>query len=153
MHFILPRFKNVIPTFNKRPHTVDDFYRICRNQRPYIRVHEIPLGNPGYYMIEPNGRPHICINNSLRGIEWLDAAFHELGHHFLHRPALHTQAYYYRTDPPTKEEHEAQAFSDIMLIPQPLMFQIIESPDYIEDWGFAQKRFDGRCELFARYQV
>jgi hypothetical protein len=86
-------------------------------------------------------------------LEWLEAGFHEMGHHFLHKPALHTAAYYFRMEPPTKEEHEAQAFAEIMMIPQPLMFEILESPDYIEHWGFAERLFTGRCDLFARYTV
>jgi hypothetical protein len=76
-----------------------------------------------------------------------------MGHHFLHMPVLHTQTFYYRTDPPTKPEHEAQAFAEIMLIPQPLMFKILESPDYIEDWGFAERLISERCSLYARYSV
>ena len=153
MKLMFPAIKRAVPSFNVRPHTVEDFYRICRRERPYIRVHEMPLGTPGYYTVELNGTPHIYINNRLKGIEWLEAGFHEMGHHFLHRPVPHTTAYYYRTDPPTKPEHEAQSFAEIMLIPQPLMFEILESPDYIEHWGFAERLFNGRCNLYARYTV
>jgi Zn-dependent peptidase ImmA (M78 family) len=153
MNLLLPAIKRAVPSFNKRPHSVEDFHRICRRQRPYIRVHEIPLGTPGYYMCEADGTPHIYINSRLKGIEWLESGYHEMGHHFLHKPVPYTLAYYYRTDPPTKQEHEAQAFAEIMLIPQSLMFEIIASPDYIEDWGFADRLFTGRRDLYARYAV
>lgn len=151
MNLLFPALKRAVPSFNDRPHTEVDFWRICRRHR--IRVHQLPLGTPGFFKIEADGTCHIYLNSRLKGIEWLDAAFHELGHFFLHTPLTSRTAYYYRLVPKTKQEYEAQSFSDIMLIPKCLMFEILESPEHMEDWGYAERIINGRTELYSRYLV
>jgi Zn-dependent peptidase ImmA (M78 family) len=88
----------------------------------------------------------------LRGVAWLLAAFHELGHHFLHAPPDSTVAYFYKLKSNTKEENEAEAFALIALIPESLMLKLIASEEYAEDHGFPAELLKERCELYTRYK-
>ncbi len=148
MNLALRILQRAILDWNRRSLTLDDFYRICRRER--IKVHEIPLRVPGFYMVD-RGRAHLYLNSSLRGMEFLLAAFHELGHHFLHAPPHRTVSYFYRQPANTKKEIEAQAFALIALIPDSLLKKILASEEYAEDWGFAEEMMKERCDLFIRY--
>jgi Zn-dependent peptidase ImmA (M78 family) len=149
MKFALAKLQRCVRDLNKRPLTADDFYRICRREQ--VKVHEIPLLVPGFYMVV-RGKPHLYINSSLRGIAWLLAAFHELGHHLLHAPPNSTVAYFYKLKPNTKEENEAEAFALIALIPESLMFQLIASEEYAEDYGFSAELLKERCNLYLHHK-
>jgi Zn-dependent peptidase ImmA (M78 family) len=149
MNLSLTKLFRCVPELNKRPLTDADLYRICRREK--VKLHNIPLRVPGFYMVI-RGKPHIYVNGSLRGVAWLLAAFHELGHHLLHAPPHSTVAYFYKLKPNTKEENEAEAFALIALIPESLLLKLIASEEYAEDYGFPSELLNERCEFYARYR-
>lgn len=135
MNLLAKAIKAYAPAWNARPLTEDDFYRLCRKLR--VKVVEIPLCVPGLFM-QVGNRRFLYVNSRLRGVEWLRAAFHELGHAFLHSPPTGTVAYFFRLPPNSKREHEAEAFAAIALIPLRLVlsklpWEIQEEYDYPTD--------------------
>jgi Zn-dependent peptidase ImmA (M78 family) len=103
MNLAIARIKQIIPHFNERPLTEADFWKICRREN--IQVIETPLLVDGF-CFETGAKKFIYLNSRLRGIFWLQAAFHELGHIFLHTP-------------PGSErfEQEAQAIALMAILP------------------------------------
>jgi Zn-dependent peptidase ImmA (M78 family) len=150
MNLAFRKLRRVVPDLNKRSFTLTDFYRICLREK--VKVHEMPLRVPGFYMTD-RGKAHIYLNSSLRGVEFLLAALHELGHHFLHAPPMKTVAYFYRLPPNSKKELEAQAFALVALIPDSLLKKFLASEEYAEDWGFAEEILKERSDLFIRYST
>lgn len=146
MKLALAKLKRCVRDLDKRPLTSVDFYRLCRREK--IKVIEIPLSVPGFYVV-CKGKAYIYLNNRLRGIAWLLAAFHELGHHFLHAPPFATVALFYQLKPDTKQEKEAQAFAIIALIPEPLMRKLLASGEYTEDEGLSAELLKERCDLYV----
>lgn len=146
MKLALAKLKRLIPELDKRPLTARDFFRICRRER--IKVFEIPLSVPGFYVV-CKGKAYIYLNCRLRGVAWLLAAFHELGHHFLHAPPFATVALFYQLKPDTRQEKEAQAFAITAVIPEPLMKELLASGEYVEDEGLSAELLKDRCDLYA----
>lgn len=150
MNLAFRKLKGALPGLNKRPFTLADFYRICRREK--IKVHEIPLRVPGFYMVN-RGHAHLYLNSALRGVAFLLAALHELGHHFLHAPPTRTVAYFYRLPPNSKKELEAQAFALIALIPDWLLKKFLANEENPGDWGFDEEMMRDRCDIFVRYSM
>jgi hypothetical protein len=160
--------KSFIPEWNQRPMTEADFWRICRRLKGHrkVKVHEIPLSVPGFYMSTPHGGAHIYINSNLRGMAWLLAAFHELGHHLMHAPPDVTVAYFYQQTPNTKEDLESDAFKIICVLPEPLLRRLLteNASEYLaggevkEDgevtascYGFTMKLIKERLKVLETY--
>ena len=149
MNLFLANLRKQLPSWwNKRAPTEEDFYRICRREN--IKVHEIPLRVPGYYMVYMSKR-FIIINSALRGVRWLYVAFHELGHHFLHEPKCKPNGALFYLDNASKEHAEAEAFAIAALIPESLMKKMLESEEYIEDEGLSAELLKKRFELYTLY--
>jgi hypothetical protein len=55
--------------------------------------------------------------------------------------------------PDSKEEHEAEAFALIAMLPLALMKQLIASGEYLDDCTFARELLKQRRTLFTRYNV
>lgn len=170
MLLALAMIKRLIPEWNERPLTEADFWRICRRLKGdrKVKVHEIPLSVPGFYMSSPYGGAHIYINSKLRGMAWLLAAFHELGHHLMHAPPDVTVAYFYQQKPDTKEDKEADAFSTISVLPEPLLRRLLaeNASEYLasgqvdEDgevtancYGFTMKLIKERLKVLETYSL
>lgn len=103
MNLAISRIKEILPHFNERPLTEEDFWLICETEK--IKVFETTLIVNGFYFADEN-EAVIYLNSALRGIDWLENAFHELAHHFLHTPPQSR-----------KQEREAQAIALMALIP------------------------------------
>ncbi|MDQ3918113.1 MAG: ImmA/IrrE family metallo-endopeptidase [Acidobacteriota bacterium] len=166
MILALATIKRLIPEWNERPLTAADFYRLCRRFK--VKVHSIPLRVPGFYMYSRRYGAHIYVNSKLRGVAWLLAAFHELGHHLMHTPPDVTVAFFYQLRPNTKEDREADAFAYTALLPEPLLRRLLtENADelracveYDEDgnateseYGLTGKIIYGRMEVLGLFRI
>lgn len=143
------RFKRI--GWNTRVFTVEDFYRLCRRERPRVRVNEIPLVVPGFLMVI-KGVPHIYINESLRGVAWLKVALHELGHYYLHTPPDAYSSSFYQDIPHTKEEHEAEAFALVAMIPEQLLRTML-TWQIEESHGFTREIIQARLGVMDLYGI
>lgn len=151
MNLLLPHIISKVPFWNQRALTEQDFFRLCNRERPHrVRVHTIPLTVPGFLMIV-RGVPHIYINSALRGVQWLKVALHELFHYYFHTPLTSYAAKFYKMQPDSKEEHEAEMFALTALIPDSLLHDILASEEYAADWGINEEMLKDRCDLFIRY--
>ena len=168
MILALSMIKRLIPDWNERPLTEADFWRICRRLKGdwKVKVHEINLSVPGFYMSSPHGGAHIYINKNLRGMAWLLTAFHELGHHLMHAPPDVTVAYFYQQKPHTKEDLEADAFKIICVLPEPLLRRLLteNAAEYLAGgqvdeegevtascYGFTMKLIKERLKVLETY--
>lgn len=104
MNLAISRIKEIIPYFNEKPLTENDFWQIC--EREQIQVVETNLVVNGFYY-EGQKRKIICLNKALQGLAWLESAFHELAHYFLHAPPPHD-----------RQEREARAIALIAILPR-----------------------------------
>lgn len=109
------RFNVQNRAFNKA-----DFFEICGSENIYIvedfhSIFEKFMPILGIYLYSKKWRA-IAINPRLSRRNWLKVAFHEVGHHFLHR---HKPTEHFLREPQTLNYYirEAQAnfFSDLML--------------------------------------
>lgn len=149
MKLYLAYLKGKLPRWwNQRVPTEADFYRICRRER--IRVIEMPLSVPGYY-IHCDGKRIIVINWALRGVRWLHVAFHELGHHFLHAPK-YAHAGFFFIDNKSKEHAEAEAFAVCAMIPEPLLRRML-SGEIEDEYGFTREMLELRLRVLDLYGV
>ena len=71
-----------------RPFTKDDFLQICKDENIHY-FDDFQVANLQGFYYWCNKRRLIAVNPKLKGRQFLFIAFHELGHHFLHR---HNQA-------------------------------------------------------------
>jgi Zn-dependent peptidase ImmA (M78 family) len=152
MKLLLAKIRQKVPDWNKRALTEQDFFRLCRSERPNVRVHAIPLRVPGF-LIVVRGVPHICLDAKLPAVERLRAGFHELAHHYFHTSLSAYAVRFFKLRPNTKEEHEAEVFALTALIPDSLLKKILASEEYADDWGFAEDILRERSELFVRYSM
>jgi Zn-dependent peptidase ImmA (M78 family) len=147
MLFLAHKIKAILPRWNETPFGEDEFYEIVAREN--ISVCEIDLPLKGAYL-RVNGKPIICLNATLRGIERLVIMYHELAHHFLHAPR--PQSLLFSSNLSSKEEHEAQIFALIAVIPLRELKALMTSPDY-EDFQYAHHIIKERYEIFERYRI
>lgn len=149
MNLLAPTIKRYIPHWNESPLTEADLYRLCRKLK--VKIIEIPLSVPGFFMQVGNKRL-LYLNSRLRGVAWLHAALHELGHALLHTPPTGTVAYFFRLPPNSKREHEAEVFAAIALIP--LQFVLSKLPWEIqEEYGYPTELIDLRKWIYDNYRI
>lgn len=116
-HLSLARIRQVLPHFNKKIHTEEDFWRVAKRHK--IIVREMPMEVDGYHQ-RKRGRYYILINRDLRGIKWLHTAFHELCHFLLDVPVDADNYVMYRRrlgDDSDPRERFADAFATICIMP------------------------------------
>jgi len=135
--------------WNSRVLTLDDFFRICRRER--IKVVELPLLVPGFYMI-CKGKSFIAINSNLRGVRKLHVIFHELAHHFLHAPASGATANFFHVREPPKVKFEADAFAIVAMIPEPLLRRML-TWEIEEEYGYTRDMLNFRLKVLDKYGV
>jgi len=104
MNLAISRIRQIIPHFNEKPLTEKDFWTICEKEN--IHVVEMCLYVDGFYFSDGASR-FIVLNSALRGIFWLENAFHEIAHHFLHTPPRCQ-----------RQETEARAIALIAILPR-----------------------------------
>jgi Zn-dependent peptidase ImmA (M78 family) len=111
------RVKQIIPAFNERALTSEDFFLLGETSE--IDIAEIKLKKRGYHVWD-DGDDYIFIKKTLRGLKWLETAFHELFHAVLQAPLKGMHA---------KQQLVANAFALIALIPLPML----------EDYSFLEE--------------
>lgn len=149
MHFALNKIFKLIPDFNSRTMTENDFYNLCERER--IEVKEVPLLIDGLYS-RRNRRKVIFINEKLRGTLWTLTAFHELAHHFLHETENANCLFGSRIIASSKREKEADAVSLIAIIPQTTLHRFAEG-DFDHACKCTIERFKPRYEFYQMFGV
>ena len=135
MNLAITRIKQIIPHFNEQALTENDFWKICENER--ISVVETHLFVNGFYFSDGH-RNFIYLNSALRGIFWLENAFHEIAHHFLHTPPT-TQ----------RKEEEARAIALIAILPRGQLEKAVSEADEFSD--YAERILHERLQIFAEH--
>lgn len=135
--------------WNKRVLTEDDFDRLCRRER--IKVVEMPLLVSGFYMVR-YGRRQIYLDSRPTGVRRLEAALHELGHHYLHAPLPTSSVRFFRLRPGTKEEYEADVFASVALMPAAL-FRKMAPAEVEEGYGYPRETVEFRLKVLELYGV
>lgn len=133
------RIKKIIPAFNERPLTEDDFYFLTEVNN--IDVCEMKLKKRGYHVWDGED-DYIFIKKTLRGLKWMETAFHELFHAMLQIPLK----YMHR-----RQQLEANAFALIALIPLPMLQSysfLEENPTRHAYWLFKERQ-----KIFFLYGV
>jgi len=135
MNLAITRIKQIIPHFNEQALTEKDFWKICENEE--IRVVETHLFVNGFYFSDGR-RNFIYLNSALRGAFWLENAFHEIAHHFLHTPP---------TNP--RQEEEARAITLISILPRSQLKKVVSEADEFSD--YAERILHERLQIFAEH--
>lgn len=132
MNLSLKKLQQKLPRLNEKIYTEADFYRLCKKEK--VKVHELPLRENihGYYS-NHRGKVYIVINSRLDKMKWLEVAFHELGHHYLHAPVPNS-VFFDSQNLSNRQELEAQAFALFALIPLPLLKEIENNSLLLEDY-------------------
>ncbi len=137
MNLAITRIKQIIPHFNEQVLTEKDFWLICEKEN--IRVVETRLFVNGFYYCDGR-RNFIYLNSALRGIFWLENAFHEIAHHFLHTPPRSQ-----------RQESEARAIALIAILPcGQLEKAATEADEYSE---YAERILHERLQIFAEHGI
>lgn len=149
MNLTLTRLLKSIPQLNRRALTEADFYKLCLKER--ICVREMPLKENIYgYYTNLKGRAYIIINRNLPKLRWLEVAFHELGHHYLHAPV--PQSVFFNSQHLShKQELEAQTLALLALIPQSTLKELETDEDLIFDYPL--HLIEERIKLFRLYHI
>lgn len=146
MIFILSKIKNLLPEFNERSLTENDFYTICEAEGITLIEHDKPFS---WWMTVEN-KPFIVLNKRLRGIKRLYVMWHELGHHFLHFGSEPNQVYFSEM---TKSKAELEA--DILAILAVCPMKALQTNDFVEEYPnkFATKLFKERQKILFLYRI
>lgn len=142
--------------FNRHAFSWDDVVRICRRER--INIVYMPLLDhvKGFYtttLKTKYRKKYIVLSDKLSDLERLFVALHELIHHFLHVTGERTQTYFCRATElvNSKEETEAYALAMMMLIPKPLLIEVLDEDT--EHWEPLQlDYFTQRKWLYHNYR-
>jgi Zn-dependent peptidase ImmA (M78 family) len=148
MYFALAKLLKSVPGLNSRALTEADFHKICRRER--IKVVEMPLLVPGFYMVS-RGRRFIVLDSRLRGVRWLHVAWHELAHHFLHAPKAAASVSFFQVREEPRVLFEAESFAAIALIPEPMLRALLAGE--IEDEGYTREMVELRLKVLELYGV
>lgn len=149
MNLILSRLIKSIPHLNSRKFNEADFHKLCKKER--IKLAELPLKENifGYYT-NVKGKAYIVINRNLSQIRWLEVAFHELGHHFLHAPVPNS-VFFDSQNLTHRQESEAQTLALLALIPRTTLEEIEGDADLIFEYPL--HLIEERIKLFQDFKV
>lgn len=149
MQTLLTKFSDL--GWNEKAFTETDILRLCRRER--IKIVEYQLtASPGFYYV-CKGRPFITIDSRLRGTRCLYVMLHELGHHFLHVPPGMIGAHFFRLRPGTKQEHEAEFFAAVALIPERRLRRLLSTPRDEWDDGISEEMVTIRLKVLELYGI
>ena len=137
MNLAITRIKQIIPHFNEEALTENDFWKICENEQ--ILVVETHLFVNGFYFSDGR-RNFIYLNSALRGIFWLENAFHEIAHHFLHTPPSDS-----------RQEEEARAIALIAILPRGQLEKAAMEADEFSE--YAERILHERLQIFAEHGI
>ncbi len=137
MNLAISRIRQIIPHFNEQALTEKDFWLICEKEN--IRVIETRLFVDGFYYCD--GRQNfIYLNSALRGIFWLENAFHEIAHHFLHTPPRSQ-----------RQETEARAIALIAILPRGQLEELVSEADEFSE--YAERILHERLEVLSIHGI
>lgn len=149
MNLILTRLLKSIPHLNRRELTEVDFYKLCKKER--IKLAEVPLKENIYgYYTNVKGKAYIVINRNLSKMRWLEVAFHELGHHFLHAP-VPSSVFFDSQNLTHRQELEAQTLALLALIPKTILEELECNSDLVFDYPL--HLVEERIKLFHDFKV
>lgn len=119
MIFSLAKLDSVIPDFNQRSLNYNDFFNLTDAENITIVFDEMPIlrGFSARTLEGKKTRDYIFLDNNLQGIDFLEKAFHELCHYYLHAPRGKTSVNFYSLARPSKEDAEADAGALLCLYP------------------------------------
>jgi Zn-dependent peptidase ImmA (M78 family) len=137
MNLAISRIKQIIPHFNERTLTEKDFWLLCEKEN--IRVVEASLIVDGFYYCDGR-RSHIYLNSALRGVFWLENAFHEIAHHFLHTPPRCQ-----------RQETEARAIALIAILPRSQLEKAASEADEFSE--YAERILHERVQILQQYGI
>jgi len=115
MQLFAEKIRRLRFSWNRRPLTEGDFYRLCKRFR--VTVTEMPLRTEGFYYCM-KGRHFIAIDSKLHGQQKLFVMFHELAHFLMHTPEDGVTANFYGVGKKTRKEAEADAFALCAILPK-----------------------------------
>lgn len=137
--------KNCPPEWNVRVLTRDDFYSHC--DAGGIQLHEdVQIEQPGLYMVY-DGRPHIFIDERLRGAERLFVQFHELAHYWIHPSGIKFFLGWERSI-----EQEANIIAACALIPRTVLEHYWPA-ELVELYGYSNKLIETRRAILERWKI
>lgn len=149
MNLTLTRLLKSIPHLNRRALTEADFHKLCRRER--ITLVEMPLKSHLYgYYTNFMGKAVIVINRNLPPMRWLEVAYHELGHHYLHAP-VPKSVFFNSQNLTHRQETEAQTLALLALIPQPILKELESDADVIFDYPL--HLIEERIKLFQNHHI
>jgi len=146
MKLYLERIATLLPDWNIREQTEDDFFAFCEAagidteiERMRIRgVHSRAMG-----------RDKISISDQLGTLQRLFVMFHEVGHFIMHAPGRESHANFSGYGDP-REEQEANAFACCALVPLS-MLKLRPGEELAEIYGI--RFFMKRLEVYERYGI
>lgn len=130
--------------WNEREQTEDDFYQICEDEK--VLVFEFEMRRAGMYGV-CEGVPVILLNKNLRGVKKLEVAFHELGHHFFHSPAMCL----YTRNLTRRHQMEAQVVAVVALMPKTKLGEFLRNSDNLAEYPKKLVKF--RLEILEVYDI
>ncbi|HMJ07964.1 MAG TPA: ImmA/IrrE family metallo-endopeptidase [Pyrinomonadaceae bacterium] len=149
MQFFIEKISRLRFSWNKRPLTETDFYRLCRRFR--IHVTEMPLQTNGFYYCM-KGRHFIALDSRLTGHKKLFVMFHELAHFLMHSPDAGVTANFHGVGKKTRKEMEADAFALCAILPK----QRIENQtpyELADDEGIPADIISQRIGVYRKYGI
>jgi Zn-dependent peptidase ImmA (M78 family) len=152
MNLYLSQIKQVVPQWNEKPLSEDDLQRIARKLK--ARVHYLKFRVKGFYMrskVRGRWQDQIYIDmRSPRAMQTFVLA-HEIFHVIRHSPQDVGATFYFGMKD-SKEEHEANMFASVCLIPL-AMLQRLTPAEICEEIGCGPEVVEFRETAFARYNV
>lgn len=158
MNHLIPHMQTLLPGFNERAFTEIDFYRIVTAEDIYTDFWPLPNGVNGFYGVNRRHRTEarcIIINerDHPRG-PWLQTAFHELVHHFLHVPTTTFEVFFsHNSDDITgRADREADMLALMMRIPLPRLHELMQ-PGCDEILNYWADDLRSRLAIYETYGV
>lgn len=131
MRHILKRLKQIFPELNRLEFSEEDCWRFVEKRN--ITVRRIPLEVDGYFgktYVRRKKRYYILLDEKLKGIEFVKAFLHEIGHALLHEPRGNREVLYLRRENAmeTQQESEADVFMLLAMVPKKRFLELKQTP-------------------------
>lgn len=149
----LTTLKKKIRGFNTKQFTADDFWVVIKKERIIVHFWPLQPSVNGFYGVNRKYKrtfKYIVIDSKLWPNNWLSVAFHELIHHFLHQPAANLTVYFSKSNTSGKQDREADMFSLMMLIPKPLLLEMME-PNCDDIYQFSSEDLHARLAVYKTF--
>ncbi|MEQ1762853.1 MAG: ImmA/IrrE family metallo-endopeptidase [Pyrinomonadaceae bacterium] len=151
-----PLMEKAVKGFNEKRQTSEDFHRILDDEDIYLDFWKLAEGVNGFYgvnRLHKKPRRYIVIDERLhQNDSWLLTGFHELVHHFLHVPQTSFEVYYSKCNVARREEREADRYALLMLIPLPLLKEMMQ-PGCDLIYQFSAENLSDRLKINEQYGI